>query len=197
MTTQVISGGEYGEKTLQYVWDPIGLAFVVMTQPGVGLGGGGAATIADGADVTQGAKADTAWDGAAAAPTGQAILKYLGAKVEAQRALLAGTLTVAGSVSVSNFPGTQAVSGTVAVSNMTAAVETGLAKDASLTTLSTAANQATELATLGSVAQAPGAYTVLERLSQIKLAVDQSVAAQRALLPKPPVVASRPTLLHR
>lgn len=41
-----------------YVWDAGGLAWVKMTQPGGG--GGGAATIADGADVTQGAIADAA-----------------------------------------------------------------------------------------------------------------------------------------
>lgn len=44
-----------------YVWDPIGLAWAKMTQPGGG--GGGAATIADGADVTEGAIADAAVTG--------------------------------------------------------------------------------------------------------------------------------------
>jgi hypothetical protein len=38
-------------------------------------GGGGPATIADGADVAQGAKADAAWDGSAASPTIMAVLK--------------------------------------------------------------------------------------------------------------------------
>jgi hypothetical protein len=47
-------------ETNNYVWDPIGLAWVKETQPGGGGGGGGPATIADGADVTQGAIADAA-----------------------------------------------------------------------------------------------------------------------------------------
>jgi len=42
----------------QYVWDTNGLAWIKMTQPGAG--GGGAATIADGSDVTEGAIADVA-----------------------------------------------------------------------------------------------------------------------------------------
>lgn len=49
-------------------------------------------TVVDGGDVTQGAKADAAWDGAAAAPTGIGIFKYIGQKIEAARALLAGFL---------------------------------------------------------------------------------------------------------
>lgn len=53
-------------------------------------------TVVDGGDVTQGAKADAAWDGVAAAPTGISIWKYLGQKIEAVRALLAGVLSVAG-----------------------------------------------------------------------------------------------------
>lgn len=48
----------------------------------------------DGGDATQGAKADAAWDGAAAAPSGISIWKYIGQKIEAVRALLAGTLSV-------------------------------------------------------------------------------------------------------
>lgn len=82
-------------KIAMLSWDTGTLAWVKFT--GVAGGGGGAggpATIADGADVTQGAKADAAWDGAAASPTIVAILKYVGAKLEAARALLAGTLTV-------------------------------------------------------------------------------------------------------
>lgn len=114
---------------------------------GTGGGGGGAVTIADGADVTQGAKADAAWDGAAASPTAQAILKYVGAKIEAVRALLAGTLTVGGSVAVSNFPATQPVSLAVNAPDVTdraarllghvtvdsSALPTGAALDATLT----------------------------------------------------------------
>ena len=43
-----------------YVWDPVGLAWVRATQAGGGGGGGGAVTIADGADIAQGATADAA-----------------------------------------------------------------------------------------------------------------------------------------
>jgi len=43
-----------------FVWDPIGLAWVRATQAGAG-GGGGAVTVADGADVAQGSRADAAW----------------------------------------------------------------------------------------------------------------------------------------
>lgn len=44
-----------------YVWDPVGLTWVRQTQTAGGGGAGGAVTLADGADVTQGAKADAAW----------------------------------------------------------------------------------------------------------------------------------------
>lgn len=53
-----------------------------------------ASTVADGSNVSLGAKGDTAWDGSAASPTMIAIQKYIGAKIEAVRALLAGTLVV-------------------------------------------------------------------------------------------------------
>lgn len=161
MTTTQITAGEYGEKTVLYYWNTVSLALEIATVPTVGLGGGGAATLADGADVTQGAKADLAWDGSALAPTAQGILKYLGAKLEAVRALLAGTLTT----SVSNFPATQPVGGTVAVSNMIPAVETGLAKESggNLATLATASgvqatatNQATANASLAAIVAAEG-----------------------------------------
>lgn len=82
-------------KLAMLSWDTVGLAWVRFTGASGG-GAGGAVTMADGASVTQGAKADAAWDGAAAAPTAQGILKYLGAKIEAVRALLAGTLAVSG-----------------------------------------------------------------------------------------------------
>lgn len=49
---------------------------IIVNPPPAG-GGGGASTIADGADVTQGAKADSAWDGSAASPTQQSILKRI------------------------------------------------------------------------------------------------------------------------
>lgn len=38
MTTAQITAGDYGEKTIVYYWDPIGLAYAVGTQP---AGGGG------------------------------------------------------------------------------------------------------------------------------------------------------------
>jgi hypothetical protein len=48
-------------KTATLVWDPIGLAWVKMTQPSGGGGSGGAVTVADGADTAQGATTDVAW----------------------------------------------------------------------------------------------------------------------------------------
>ncbi len=50
---------------------------------------------ADGVDGTRGAKADTAWDLSAASPTQMSVEKAIALKVEAARALLAGTLNVA------------------------------------------------------------------------------------------------------
>lgn len=50
--------------------------------------------LADGANVTDGAKADTAWDLAAAAPSKQSIFKKMATLLESVRALLAGTITV-------------------------------------------------------------------------------------------------------
>lgn len=55
--------------------------------------------------------------------------------------LRATPVPISGTVAVSNLPATQPVSGAVGVSNMIPAVETGLAKDASLATLATAARQ--------------------------------------------------------
>jgi len=80
---------------------------------GGGGGGGGAVTVADGADVTQGAKADAAATDSTSSWTVISLLKGLYAK-------LAGTLTVGGTVAVSNFPASQPVSGTVAVSSLPA-----------------------------------------------------------------------------
>lgn len=77
-----------------YYWDPIGLTYVVAQQASGGGGGGGAVTVADGADVTQGAKADAAWDGSAASVTAQSFRRYMSLKLEAIRALLAGTLSI-------------------------------------------------------------------------------------------------------
>jgi hypothetical protein len=71
-------------NTHNYVWDTGGLTWVAMTQPGAG--GGGAVTIANGADVAEGATTDAeaAGDGSVIA-----ILKRL-------RTLLSGTLAVSG-----------------------------------------------------------------------------------------------------
>lgn len=91
-------------NSANWVWDTGTLAWVKETQPGGGGGGGGPATIADGADVAQGNTADAAY--VAGSGTVVAILKGIFAK-------LAGTLTVGGTVAVSNFPATQPVSGTV------------------------------------------------------------------------------------
>lgn len=49
-------------------------------------------TVVDGGDVAQGAKADAVWDGVTVATTISAVMKYIGQKVEAARALLAGFL---------------------------------------------------------------------------------------------------------
>lgn len=71
----------------------------------------------------------------------------------------------------------------------------------------TAANQATELATLGAVSTTPGAFTVLDRLAQLGLKIDAAAksAATDATLklmlaglkPVPGQSAVRATLLHR
>jgi hypothetical protein len=53
-----------------------------------------AVAIADGGDVVQGAKADAVWDGATVSTTFSAVLKYIGQKIEAVRALLAATLKI-------------------------------------------------------------------------------------------------------
>lgn len=104
------------------VWNPATLAWERMTQPSAS-GGGGAVTVADGADVAQGSTADPS-----SASTVVGLLK-------AVKAAVAGTLTVAthavtqsgvwtvarswtlssatDSVNVGNFPATQPVSGTV------------------------------------------------------------------------------------
>jgi hypothetical protein len=55
-------------------------------------------TVADGADVTQGALADAVWDGSAASATAQKYRRYIGVKIELVRALLAAALTVVGNV---------------------------------------------------------------------------------------------------
>ena len=60
---------------LNYVYDPIGLAWVPETQPGGGGGGGGAVTVADGADVAEGTTTDPAW--VSGAGTTIALLKTL------------------------------------------------------------------------------------------------------------------------
>lgn len=159
-----------------------------------------------------------------------------------------GSLTVDGSVAVSNFPATQPVSGTVALDVPTlAALETiqigsmpAVALDAAslaaletiqvgssalpsnaaqetggnLATLAaasalaaTAANQATELATLGAVSSSPGAYTVMDRLNVLARKLDGVCKAGAteatlqkllaALKPVPGASAVRATVLHR
>lgn len=87
-----------------------------------------------------GAPADAAWSGTGAG-SHTSLLKAIWAK-------LAGTLTIGGSVSVSNLPGTQPVSGSVSVSNLPATqpisatalpLPSGAATDANLTAVAGAA----------------------------------------------------------
>jgi hypothetical protein len=77
--------GTFGEETsaANRVWDTNALAWVKETQPSAG-GGGGAATIADGADVAQGTTTDTS-----SANTVVGILKAI-------KAAVTGTLAVSG-----------------------------------------------------------------------------------------------------
>lgn len=98
VTSQIVADGEYAARTLGYVWDPIGLAYVVATQS-AGGGGGGAVTVADGADVAQGATTDA--EAAAGNGSVVAILKRI-------RTLLSNPLAVTGTF----FQATQPVSGT-------------------------------------------------------------------------------------
>lgn len=55
---------------------------IIVNPPAAGAGGG-PATIADGADVTQGAKADAAWDESAASPSVIAVLKRAVVRISA------------------------------------------------------------------------------------------------------------------
>lgn len=89
-----------------YIMDSFLLDWVPWDGAVTGGSGGGPATIADGADVAQGARADVVWDGSAASATRLALAKYAGVKLEAIRAAITGTPAV----SVSNFPATQAIS---------------------------------------------------------------------------------------
>jgi hypothetical protein len=100
---------------------------------GAGGGGGGPATVADGADVTQGAKADTAYAGSGAA-TVVAILKGL-------YNLLAQPLAVTGTF----WQATQPVSGTVttSVAPLTYATPDTLSVGTTSTALATAAQYKT------------------------------------------------------
>lgn len=75
---------------------------------GGGGGGGGAVTVADGADVAEGAKSNAAATDSTSSWSVVSLLKGIYAK-------LAATLTIGGTVAVSNFPATQPVSGTVAI----------------------------------------------------------------------------------
>ena len=74
---------------LSYVWDVNLLDWVPMTQPG-GSGGGGAVTIANGADVAEGNTADAAWSGSGSGTVVAVLKKVVG--------LLSGSLSVTGAV---------------------------------------------------------------------------------------------------
>lgn len=103
-----------------YVMDSFLLDWVPWDGSSTG-GGGGAVTVADGADVAEGAKTDAAWNGAAASASGISLWKYMGAKLEAIRAAITGTP----SVSVSNLPATQAISAAALPLPTGAALEAG------------------------------------------------------------------------
>lgn len=96
IATDQLAGGEHVQlmKVMDATAD--GTNRLVVTAAGAAKVDGSAVTqptsIADGSSVSLGAKADAAWDGAAASPTLIAIQKWIGAKIEAVRALLAGTL---------------------------------------------------------------------------------------------------------
>lgn len=127
ITSQVVSDGEYAGRSLGYIWNPSTLAYEVATAGAIS--GVAAVSIADGANVTQGAKGDAAWDGASASPTSQSIFKYIGQKLEAIRALLAGALDV--SDRVGRLLGV--ISGTVTANAGTNLNTSALALDATLT----------------------------------------------------------------
>jgi hypothetical protein len=92
-----------------------------------------------------GAKADAAWSGTGDG-TLLAIQKYIAAKVEASRALLAGTLTV----SVSGTPAVT-VSGVSTAANQTTANGSLSSIDTKLSSQATAANQTTGNGSLSSI----------------------------------------------
>lgn len=107
------------------------------------------------------------------------------------------TQPVSGTVGVNNFPATQPVSGSVSVSNFPATqpvsavslpLPTGAATDANLSAL------------IGAAADAPGTYTVLDKLKRIDINTKAGVVALQQLLalqqPKPKPAPSG-TLLHR
>lgn len=99
MSGKRLADGSFAQQTAPYIWDVDDMAYRPMTDADLastGGEGGGAVTVADGADVTQGAKTDAAWDGSASSISLVGLLKYIGAKIEAVRALLAGSLTVTG-----------------------------------------------------------------------------------------------------
>jgi hypothetical protein len=93
------------------VGTPANPLYVAGGTGGGGGGGGGPVTIADGADVALGAKADTAWDGSTSAPSLVGIFKSI-------RALLAGTLTIQGIANGVPQPVVTAVPTTSAVTNV-------------------------------------------------------------------------------
>lgn len=105
-----------------------------------------------------------------------------------------GPVTVDGTVAVSNFPATQPVSAAALP------LPAGAATDASLATL-----DADLKAEIGTVSGTPSAYTVLDRLNQIGLKIDNhaKIGATEATLKKllaalsKPVAPTYSTLLHR
>jgi hypothetical protein len=193
--------GTYAKVVLDrnMVWDPGSLAWVKMTQPGAS-GGGGAVTIADGADVAQGTTTDAAWSSGAG--TVIALLKKIAggaaSDVTDRVGRLLGIVTIANvdvALSTRTKPSDQqhAIidSGTVTVSNPTTNPETGLAKDATLTT------------NIGSVSAAlsdPAVGTELDRLSVLHkddlIVIGLLRQAVAALTPVQKKVAAPASLLH-
>ena len=99
-----------------FVFDSVNNALRVNVVAGSG-GGGGAVTVADGADVALG----TTTDPSAIGDVNGTVIAHLRGISEQIEEVTTGTnVNVAGAVTVSNFPATQPVSGIVAVSNFPA-----------------------------------------------------------------------------
>jgi hypothetical protein len=199
---QALASGEIAGRNFNYVWDPLGLVPVVMTQPGSIAGGGGAVTVADGADVAQGTTTDAE---AAGNGTVIGILKRL-------RTLLTNPLAVTGTF----WQATQAVSAVSLPLPTGAAAEAGNLATIAAKDFATSAKQDTALASLttldtdlkaeiGVIGTTPGAFTVLDRLNQIGSKIDAATknAATEATMRKLLAALSKPaapsysTLLHR